>query len=264
MIKKIIPLLSTVFLFSLTIFPNEAGNPVLKGVIKRLTQSGNSSAHFPCLNDLGDKVLFILETENGEQLIKSIQILDVETGEKKELFRSGTKSAPPPFSDSFLDVGTKPPIISGDGQIAVFSLSLGKPAAIPDHYLAVVHTDGTSFKLFPFPIKALEEENLESLEFTSPDWERLSYYSINKNGSRIACVVKGHLGPNKYGNPSGIIVLDRETEIQNTLLAPDFVEKKWMWTDSPRQPLTGGGWGFGLSGNGQLIVFGAQSSTDKT
>ena len=264
MIKKLIPLLSTVFLFSLTIFPNEAGNSVLNGVIKRLTHSGNSTAHFPCLNDLGDKVLYILETENGDRLTKSIQILDVETGKKEELFRSGTKSAPPPFSDSFLDVGTKPPIISGDGEIAVFSLSLGEPAAIPDHYLAVAHTDGTSFKFFPFPIKALEEKDLKPLEFISPDWERLSYYSVNSEGSRIACVVKGHLGPSIYGNPSGIIVLDRETEKQNTLLAPDFVEKKWMWTDSPRRPLTGGGWGFGLSGNGQKIVFGAQSSTDET
>ncbi|MFC2167130.1 hypothetical protein ACFLQZ_04115 [Acidobacteriota bacterium] len=264
MIKKLIPLLSTVLLLSLILFPIETENSVLNGVIKRLTESGNSTARFPCLNDLGDKVLYVLETDDGDQLTKSIQILDVETGKKEELFQGGIKSAPPPFSDSFLDVGTKPPIISGDGQIAVFSLSLGEPAAIPDHYLAVARTDGTSFKVFPFPIKALEEIDLESLEIKSPDWERLSYYSINNDGSRIACVVKGHLGPSKYGNPSGIIVLDRKTEEQNTLLAPDFVEKNWIWTNSPRRPLTGGGWGFGLSGNGQRIVFGAQSSTEKT
>lgn len=264
MIKKLNPLLSIIFLFSLTIFPNEALNSVQDGVIKRLTQSGNNSVLYPCLNDLGDKVLYIQETDDGDLLTKSIQILDVESGKKEELFQSGTISAPPPFSDSFLIVGTKPPIISGDGKIAVFSLSLGEPAAIPDHYLAIAHTDGSSFKFFPFPIKALEEKDLDSLEFKSPDWERLSYYSVNSNGSRIACVVKGHLGPSKYGNPSGIIVLDRETEKQNTLLAPEFIEKKWVWEVSPRNPLTGGGWGFGLSGNGQKIVFGAQSSTDKT
>ncbi|MFC2160872.1 hypothetical protein ACFLRX_04390 [Acidobacteriota bacterium] len=264
MIKRLIPLLSTIFLFSLTIFPNETGNTVLNGVIKRLTQSGNNTVHFPCLNDLGDKVLYIMESDDGNRMTKSIQVLDVETGEKKELFRGGTKPALPPFNDSFLHVGTKPPIISGDGRIAVFSLSLGDPAAIPDHYLAIAHTDGSSFNFYPIPIQALEEINLTSLEFISPDWERLSYYAVNSDGSRIACVVKGHLGPSRYGNPSGIIVIDVTAEKQNTLLAPAFVENKWMWTNSPMRPLTGGGWGFGLSGNGQKILFGAQSSTIQT
>ncbi len=262
--KKLIPLLSAVLLFSLTIFPNEAGGSVLNGIIKRLTHSGNNTVHYPCLSDLGHKVIYILEIEDGEKLTKSVQILDVETGEKNELFRDGTKSAPPPFSDSFLNVGTKPPIISGDGRIAVFSLSLGEPSNIPDHYLAVAHTDGTLFKLFPFPIEALEEKDLKSYEFMSTEWERLSYYAVNSDGSRIACIVKGFHGPSRYGNPSGIILIDMATEKQHTLLAPDFIDEKWMWTDFPKRPLTGGGWGFGLSGNGQKIIFGAQSSTDKT
>ncbi len=264
MTKKIISLLSTVFLLSMTIFPYEAEEPVLNGSIKRLTYSGNNSVHFPCLSDLGDIVIYILETEEADGFTKSIQILNVETGEKSELFRSGTKSAPPPFSDCLLYVGTKPPIISGNGQMAVFSLSLGAPAEIPDHYLAVVHIDGSSFKLFSFPIETLESKDLKPYEFVDTDWERLSYYAVNSDGSRIACVVKGFFGPRKYGNPSGIIGLDMKTEKQHTLLAPDFVDEEWIWPDSPKRPLTGGGWGFGLSGNGQKIIFGAQSSPDKT
>ncbi len=264
MTKKFISYLCSVFLLSLTLFPYGLEEPVLNGVIKRLTHSGNNSAHFPCLSDLGDKVIYILETDEAEGLTKSIQILDVETEVESELFRSGRKPAPPPFDDSFLYVGTKPPILSGDGQIAVFSLSLGEPTKIPDHYLAVAHIDGSSFKLFPFPIETLEEKDLKSYKFVDTDWERLSYYAVNFDGSRIACVAKGFHGPSSYGNPSGIIVLDMITEKQHTLLAPDFVSGEWTWPDSPKRPLTGGGWGFGLSGNGQKIIFGAQSSPDKT
>ncbi len=264
MTKKIIPLLIAVFLFNLNSFSYESEENVFNSVIKRLTYSGNNTVHYPCLSDLGHLVLYVLEIEDGKESTKSIQILDVETGEQRELFKSGTRPAPPPFSDSFLFVGTKPPTLSGNGRIAVFSLSLGEPLNIPDHYLAVVHTDGTSFKFFPFPIKALEGKDLKSDEFLSPDWERLSYYAVNSDGSRIACVVKGHHGPNRYGNPSGIIALDTITEKQQTLLAPDFVDKKWTWTDLPMHPLTGGGWAFGLSGNGQKIIFGAQSSSKKT
>lgn len=256
--------MSAVFLFSLTVFSLESEGSVLNGVIKRLTHSGNNSVHYPSLSDLGHKVLYVLEIEDGKKSTKTIQILDVETEEQRELFKSGTRLAPPPFSDSFLFVGTKPPILSGDGRMAVFSLSLGEPRNIPDHYLAVVHLDGTSFKVFPFPIKALEGIDLKSYEFSSTDWERLSYYAVSTDGSRIACVVKGHHGPSRYGNPSGIIVLDTTTEKQQTLLSPDFVEKQWTWTDTPMRPLTGGGWGFGLSGNGQKIIFGAQSSSTKT
>jgi len=264
MTKKFIPLLMAIFLFNLTGSSYKSEGTEFNSVIKRLTHSGNNSVHYPCLSDLGHKVLYVLEIEDGKNTTKSVQILDVETGEQRELFKSGTRPAPPPYSDSFLFVGTKPPTLSGNGQIAVFSLSLGEPQNIPDHYLAVVHSDGTSFKLFPFPIKALEGKDLKSDEFFSTDWERLSYYAVNSDGSRIACVVKGHLGPSIYGNPSGIIVLDPTSEKQQTLLAPDFVEKKWMWTDPPMRPLTGGGWGFGLSGNGQKIIFGAQSSSKKT
>jgi len=262
--KKLIPFLGAVLLFSLTVFPDEAGKTVLNGVIKRLTHSGNNTVHFPCLSDSGHKVIYILEIDDGEKLTKSVQILEVETGEKNELFLGGTKSAPPPFNDSLLHVGTKPPIISGDGRIAVFSLSLGEPTYFSDHYLAVAHTDGTSLKLFPFPIEALKGKNLKPYEFINTEWERLSYYAVNSDGSRIACVVKGFHGPSKYGNPSGIILIDMATEKQHTFLAPDFIDEKWTWIDFPQRPLTGGGWGFGLSGNGQKIIFGAQSSTDKT
>ena len=76
MIKKLIPLLSIIVLFSLSLFPNEDKNTVQNGAIKRLTQSGNNNVDYPCLNDLGDKVLYILEEDEEDRLIKSIQCLD--------------------------------------------------------------------------------------------------------------------------------------------------------------------------------------------
>ncbi len=147
--------------------------------------------------------------------------------------------------------------------MAVFSLSLDQPANILDHYLAVVSTDGTDFRFYRFPNKALEGKNLKSLEFTSGDWERVSNYAVSSDGNRVACVLKGHLGPRRYGNPGGIVLLDISTQEQRTILAPDFNENGWGWPSFPSRPLLGGGWAFALSGNGQKIVFGAQSSADK-
>jgi Tol biopolymer transport system component len=130
--------------------------------------------------------------------------------------------------------------------------------------LAVVNIDGTNFRVISFPIKTLEGKNLKSLEFTSGDWERLSNYAVSSDGKRIACVLKGHLGPRRYGNPGGIVLLDASTQKQRTILAPDFERDEWEWPSFPRRPLIGGGWAFALSGNGQKIVFGAQSSAEKT
>jgi hypothetical protein len=153
--------------------------------------------------------------------------------------------------------------LSGNGRIAVFSLSLGEPANILDHYLAVVNIDGTNFRVISFPNEALEGKNLKSLDFTSGNWERVSNYAVSSDGKRIACVLKGHLGPRRYGNPGGIILLDASTQKQRTILGPDFVGNEWKWLSYPRRPLIGGGWAFAMSGNGQKIVFGAQSSADK-
>jgi hypothetical protein len=98
----------------------------------------------------------------------------------------------------------------------------------------------------------------------SGEWERLSNYAIDTEGTRMVCVVKGHMGPRRLGNPSGIVALKTDTHEQRTLLAPNLVDEKWTWKAPPQKPLTGGGWGLGLSGDGQKVLFGAQSSDDLT
>jgi hypothetical protein len=105
---------------------------------------------------------------------------------------------------------------------------------------------------------------MQSLEFTSTVWERISNYVVDREGNRIACLLKGHLGPRRYGSPSGIVLLDITDEKQRTIICPDFNGTEWEWTSFPRRPLLGGGWSFCLSGNGETLVFGAQSSENKT
>jgi len=263
MIKKCIQIAAIVSFFLIAISPLNAKDGSNPGEITRLTHSGNNVVHYPCLSDDGRWMLYTIEIKDEEDTIKAIRLMNVRDGKERELFRDGEKKAPAPFEDIHLLVGSKPPVLSGNGRVAVFSVSLGKPANILDHFLAVVNTDGTNFRIISFPIKALEGKKLKSLEFTSGDWERLSNYAVSSDGERIACVLKGHLGPRRYGNPGGIVLLDASTQKQRTILAPDFEENEWKWPSFPCRPLIGGGWAFALSGNGQKIVFGAQSSTDK-
>ena len=231
--------------------------------IKRLTYSGNNVVEYPCLSDDGRLVLYRVEIKNGQESLKAVRMLDIDSGKETELFRSGTMTAPPPFEEIPLMVGSKPPVLSGNGQVAIFSLTLGEPQNILDHYLAVVNTDGTGFRIVSFPIDALKEWHLETLEFESAEWERVSHYTIDRKGTRTACLLKGHLGPRRYGNPSGIIFLDIPDLEQRTILAPNFNGSEWVWPSFPRSPLLGGGWSFCMSGNGEKLVFGAQSSEEK-
>lgn len=230
--------------------------------IKRLTYSGNNIPQYPCLSDDGHAMVYVLEIKDGEKTIKTIRWMNIESGEEKELFRDRERKALAPFEDVSLLLGSKPPLLSGDGRVAVFLLSLGLPLQIKDHYLAVVNTDGSDFWITSFPFEALKGKDLKSLDFTSSDWERVSHYAISHDGKRMACILKGHLGPRRYGHPSGLIFLDLLHKKQRTILAPDFIEKEWQWSSFPRRPLTGGGWAFAMSGDGNKVLFGAQSSTD--
>jgi hypothetical protein len=232
--------------------------------IKRLTYSGNNVVEYPCLSDDGRLMVYVLEIKEDETATKAVMVLDVESGKEKELFRSGAKMARPPYENIPLLVGSKPPLISGNGQAAVFSLTLGEPENILDHYLGVINTDGSNLRVFSFPIESLKEKDWQSLEFTSSEWERISNYTVDRGGNRIACLLKGHLGPRRYGSPSGIVLLDITDEKQRTIICPDFNGTEWEWASFPRRPLLGGGWSFCLSGNGETLVFGAQSSKDKT
>lgn len=264
MIKKFMPIWITALVLWTSVSPLNSKSREYSSDIRRLTFSGNNVVNFPCLSDDGRLMVYIVEIKNGGETTKAVKMMNVEDGEEKELFRSGEKSGLPPFQDIPLIVGSKPPVLSGDGRVAVFSLSVAEPANILDHYLAVVKTDGTDFWLINFPINALKGKDIKSLDFTSIHWERVSNYVVNSDGNRIACVLKGHLGPRRYGNPSGIVLVDTLDKTLRTILAPGLIENEWKWTEFPRSPLTGGGWAFCMSGNGQKIVFGAQSSTETT
>ena len=263
MIKKYKQIALAATIFWMAAAPINSSNTDIRSNIRRLTYSGNNVAQYPCLSDDGRLMLYIVEIKNNEETRKAVKVINVENGKEKELFCDGKRKALAPFEDISLIVGSKPPVLSGNGRVAVFSLSLGEPADILDHYLAVVNTDGTDFQIINFPFDSLKGKDLESLDFTSSDWERVSNYTISSNGVHIACVVKGHLGPRRYGNPSGIIFFDNINKKQKTVLAPDFNGSEWIWPSLPRQPLSGGGWAFGMSGNGQWLLFGAQSSEDK-
>jgi hypothetical protein len=269
-IKKFIPIavaatLFWMFLSSVNADTDTDRNELksLRGEIKRLTFSGNNIVEYPCLDDSGGWMLYTIEIKDGDETVKAVRIMNLEDGEVTELFLDGQRKALAPYEDAFLYAGSKPPVLSGNGKVAVFSLSVGEPFNILDHYLAVIKNDGSDFWLTSFPIDALAERDLNSLDFTSADWERLSNYAVSSDGSRIACALKGHLGPSRYGNPSGLVFIDAANRKKRTILAPEFNGKEWEWPSFPRSPLTGGGWAFCMSGNGQRIVFGAQSSSEK-
>jgi hypothetical protein len=209
-------------------------------------------------------MLYILEIKSETKTSKAVRFLEIETGAEQELFRDRTLKAPEPFQDTDLLVGSKPPVLSGNGQVAAFCLSLDQPASILDHYMAVINTDGTNLRIFSLPIEALKGKDSEKLKFQTAEWERVSNYALNDDGCFAACAVKGHLGPIRYGNASGIILLNTSSSKQKTIIAPDFNGQEWVWTSPPFRPLTGGGWAFAISGSGQRILFGAQSSENRT
>ncbi|MGD9345850.1 MAG: hypothetical protein PVH84_08300 [Candidatus Aminicenantes bacterium] len=233
-----------------------------KGHILRLTHSGNNVARYPCLSRDGKKMLYTLESKESEGNAKAIRIMDIENCTETELFRDGTQRAPGPYGDSYLIVGSKPPVLSGNGKVAAFTLSIEAPHHLQDHFLAVVSTDGSQFWKTSFPIQNLKGVDLKSHEFKSGNWERVANFALSADGNRILCLVKGHLGPRRFGSASGIICLDVASEKQISLLAPEFTDNGWAWTSFPRRPSTGGGWAFCMSEDGKTIVFGAQTSDD--
>lgn len=233
-----------------------------RGIIQRLTHSGNDVAKYPSLSSDGQKMIYILEHKEEGREAKAVKLMDLEDGQATELFRDGIKKAPQPFEESTLTVGSKPPLLSANGKVAVFVLGIDEPKKLQDHYLAVVSTQDQTLWMTSFPISKLKGTDLKSLEFEGTDWERVANYSISADGNRIACLVKGHLGPQRYGSASGIILLDVATQQQTTLLSPDFKDSEWSWNSFPRLPATGGGWAFCMSENGEKVLFGARCSDD--
>jgi len=261
-LKKFMLLFVAVNFLGMAASPLSRQNLHPRSEIKRLTFSKNNMVHYPCLSDDGQWMLYILEIKDGQDSLKTVMVMNTEDGKEKELFRSGKNKAPAPFQDVSLAVGSKPPVLSGNGRLAVFSLSLGEPAYILDHYLGIINTDGTNFRIISFPIAILEGKDLKSLDFACGEWERVANYAVSSDGNRVACALKGHLGPRRYGHLCGIVFLDTLTGKQRTILAPDFNGREWTWPSMPRRPLTGGGWAFCMNNDGQKVVFGAQSSED--
>jgi len=235
-----------------------------RGQIKRLTHSGNHTPTYPCLSEDGQRMIYVLEKKNGDEITKSIKIMNLESGIEAELFRDKQLKALDPFPNVSLLVGSKPPVLSGNGQVAIFSISLDQPSNILDHYLGVINTDGTNMRIVSFPIEALQDKDIQSLDFKSDKWERITNYDLSWDGNRIACAVKGHLGPISYGNASAVILLDTLRLEQKTLLGPDFRDEQWEWSSPPLRPLLGGGWAFGIDGSGSKVLFGAQSTEEET
>ena len=262
MIRRFIPIIVVFIVFWSLHTTSMTAEENSRGDIQRITRSGNDIAKYPCLSSDGQKMLYTLEIKADEAETKAIKFMNLEDGTETELFRGGTQPAPSPFEASLLRVGSKPPVLSGNGKIAAFTLSVDGPLKLQDHFLAVLPTDGSGIWITSFPIQNLEGVDLNSFEFETGDWERVANYSISADGKRIACLVKGHLGPRRLGSTSGIILLDVATKKQTTLLAPEFKTEKWTWTTFPRRPSTGGGWAFCMSEDGQTVAFGAQTSED--
>jgi len=251
-------------LICLTVSALSLGQSQERSQIKRLTHSGNDMVYYPCLSDDAQRMLYVLEKKDGEEITKTIKIMSIESRVETELFRDKQLEAPDPFQNIPLVVGSKPPVLSGNGEVAIFSLSLDQPINILDHYLAVINTDGTDIRIIPFPIETLQGKDMKSLDFRSDEWERVTNYALSWDGNRIACAVKGHTGPSRYGNASAVILLDTQRLKQKTILGPDFKEERWEWPSPPLRPLLGGGWAFGIDRIGSKVLFGAQSTEDQT
>lgn len=264
MTKRFVFIFSTLFLLCLAFFPQQNQPERFSGEITRVTYSGENMVHFPCLSDDGQNMLYILESQEGEKTKKSLRFLNLATGAEKELFVDGQEKALAPYTEIALLMGSKPPVLSGDGRVAVFCLSVDKPASIIDHYLAIVNTDGSNLWITSFPIENLSGKDLKSLGFQNNEWERISHLAVSRQGNRIACVLKGHLGPRRYGNISGIVFVDVLEKKHSFLLSPDFAENGWSWPSFPASALIGGGWAFDMDENGNSLVFGAKSSDDIT
>ena len=262
MMRRFIPIILAIIIFCTLHATSMTAVDNTEGQIRRLTRSGNNVAKYPCLSSDGQTMLYTLEIKESGEEARAIKIMNLGDGTETELFRDGTQPAPSPFEEGFLRVGSKPPILSGNGKIAVFTLSIDGPLNLQDHFLAVLSTDGSEFWMTSFPIQNLVGVDLKSNEFKNGDWERVANYSLSADGKRIVCLVKGHLGPRRFGSASGIIFLDVATKKQTSLLAPEFKTDGWTWPSFPRRPSTGGGWAFCMSEDGQTVVFGAQSSDD--
>jgi hypothetical protein len=235
-----------------------------KGQIKRLTFSNTDTVMYPSIDNKGKRIVFRQETiQSPEKKISSIKLVNVDDLSTRLLFTDSKVKAPPPFEDQFLICGTKPPLISGNGKVVVFSLSLGDPLFMEDHYLGVINADGSNLKVIPLVNENIARHEWKKWGFIDETWRSISQYRISDDGKDVACLVKGHRGARDLAAPSGIVIVHLDGSKPDTVLAPALEKKGWVWKGFPRRPFTGGGWVFDMSGDGKKVFFGAQSSEKK-
>ncbi len=228
-----------------------AEGPPKAGQLQRLTFSKDESVSYPSMDHAARIVAFRSETidPKGEKIV-SIRVVQVDGLKVKAVFTDGTVFAPAPYQDQFLLCGTKPPLVSGDGRTVIFSLSIGKPDFLEDHYLGLVDAEGSNLRVIALQNEQLAQSDWKKLGFKDTTWRSVSQYRISNDGQRIACLAKGHMGPRNISAPSGILMIRSDGSGQRTLMAPKFGKDGWAWEGYPRQPFTGGGWVFDLSGDG--------------
>lgn len=114
MMRRFMPIILAIIIICALHATSMTAEQNSKGHIRRLTQSGNNVAKYPCLSSDGQKMLYTLEIKESEEETRAIKIMNLEDGTETELFRDGTQPGPSPFGESFLRVGSKPPILSGN------------------------------------------------------------------------------------------------------------------------------------------------------
>lgn len=233
-----------------------------ESAIQRATFTKNIAVLYPGMNGDGSRIVYIGEDTREDTAVRSVRLWDIPSETETVLFEDGKTKAPESLEGIALAVGSKPPVISGDGRTAVVSLSSVEPELILDHYLAVFSTENGTFDVFPFSFPSMKKSVLEESELQSLEWDRVASYALSADGKTAACVVKGHIGPSRFGTSSAVVFLDLEKKTERWLMAPRLEKNAWEWTSYPASPLAGGGWAFCLSGNGRTAVFGARSSED--
>ncbi len=233
--------------------------------LQRLTFSKDDVVSYPSTDEAGRLVAYrqeALDVQKGEK-IASIRVLDVDRMSTKVIFTDRTVKAPAPHEGQLLLCGTKPPVISGDGRKVAFSVGLGAPLFLEDHYLCVANSDGTDLRVIPLRNEELVARDWKGMGFLSDQWRSISQYRISDDGEQVACLAKGHLGVREASMPSGILIVRSDGSGQRTLLAPKWKDRDWSWEGYPRNPFTNGGWVFELSGDGKSLIFGAQSAAER-
>ena len=76
MMRRFIPIIIATVMFFALHTKAMTSEENYKGHIRRLTQSGNNVAMFPCLSSDGQKMLYTLTIKESEEEVKAIKMMD--------------------------------------------------------------------------------------------------------------------------------------------------------------------------------------------